>query len=271
MLELWATFWTSLKAAGYISSLNMQNFDDINLYIARVNDMVRSVIDQNYPRFTRFLDESQSYVLGRQAFDGVKCEFFGGHDNADRVMMGIFPFDVTSQKQQFPLKAVSFSYKDEYGLSHRDFLGGLMSLGVTRDTIGDIFVGKGMATVFVTEEIFPIVCDDITMIGKVGVKAFEGINDELSFEKQFLFIKGTVASLRLDCIVSMLTSKSREKACELIKNGLVTINYKEKTEQSAKISCGDIISIRKHGKFVLDDGIKKTRKDRLNVTVKKYI
>ena len=103
----------------------------------------RSLRDQT-PAFLGFFDEHQAkeaaLALGKQPEGFIS--FFGGYLGAERVMLGFFP-SFQEKKSCFPLKAITAVFPDHYSLSHRDVLGTVMSVGVQRETIGDILVEQG--------------------------------------------------------------------------------------------------------------------------------
>ena len=117
--------------------------DTRQLLEAKVRDCLRMA--QRRPCFLGFLDESQR----AQCQDLLKWEkgtsflFWGGYDQAERTMLGFFPDYLEPSAQEFPLEAVTFRYRAGDKLSHRDFLGSFMALGVERDVLGDIRVRAG--------------------------------------------------------------------------------------------------------------------------------
>jgi RNA-binding protein YlmH len=155
-------------------------------------------------------------------------------------------------------------------LSHRDFLGALLSLNIKRETIGDILVGDSNAVVFVTNTVAPLILSEITKIGRVGVKVSDSVLDVLPIREEFEDIFGTVSSLRLDSVVSVMTGLSREKASEIILAKRVSLNHFECTSVSKTLKQADVISIRGYGRFILNEASGLTKKGRIKVNIKKY-
>ncbi|MEE0059481.1 MAG: YlmH/Sll1252 family protein, partial [Acutalibacteraceae bacterium] len=171
----------------------------------------------------------------------------------------------------YPITGISFKYKPEYKLSHRDFLGSLMGLGLKREAIGDILTGDGYTVIFIKDEIKKYVLSQIQKIGSVGVVTEEWDNYTLPIKNEFENISCTISSARLDNIVSALVGLSREKSATLIKQGLVFVNSVAVDNLSYTIKTGDKISIRGKGKFIVGDFSGLTKKGRLKLTVQKYI
>ena len=244
--------------------------DTRQLLEAKVRDCLRMA--QRRPCFLGFLDESQR----AQCQDLLKWEkgtsflFWGGYDQAERTMLGFFPDYLEPSAQEFPLEAVTFRYRAGDKLSHRDFLGSFMALGVERDVLGDILVGEGCCVAFLRREMAPYFLDNIRKIGRVGVKASLGAEEPLPVRREFQELSGVVASARLDCLVGLLCRTSREKAAGLITAGAVQRNHWETYSQGERVEEGDVLSIRKYGKFIIDQLGPLTAKGRLSVKCRKY-
>ena len=137
---------------------------------ARLDDAVQLSEAHSRPRFVGFLDERQRAMAQAQlkAARGVNVSFYGGHDEAERTLCGIFPDFMEPEPALFPLTALAFRFRAEAGLTHRDFLGSLLSCGVKRETVGDILCGDGLAVSFVDEDVAPFLCGQLTKVGGKG-------------------------------------------------------------------------------------------------------
>lgn len=243
------------------------------LLLARIQDIVDTCAQRCIPKFTAFLDESQVFAISRylekNAVSGY-C-FWGGYSGAKRQMLGVFPEYMEPSGEHFPVAAFTITYRAVDKLSHRDFLGSLMALQIKREAVGDILVSEGVCSLFTTDKVAPLVLSEIQKIGRTGVKVEPGLLTEPIAEEKFLDISGTVASMRLDCVISLLTGKSREKTNELIKSGIVSVNYQVCENNSMSVNTGDIITVKGFGKARVSDEIRKTKKDRYFIVLQKYI
>lgn len=224
----------------------------------------------NKPKFLGFLSEEQS-VFARNILEKLDCsyEFYGGYDEAQRVMLGCLPEWVN--EAEFPITAVTAEFRKVDKLTHRDVLGSLMALGLKRETVGDILVEEGRAVVFLCSENADYVIGQISKIGRVGVTLKKGYEHPLPKVGEMVEQRVTVASERLDCVVSALIGVSRNKATEKIEQSLVTLNSVVTEKVTAKVTDGDIVSVRSRGKFFVESIQNKTKKDRLILKYKKYV
>lgn len=242
------------------------------LLIARLEDIIEASAKKQFPSFMGFLNEQEISVLLQHLKKSHinNYRFFGGYENSDRCLLGVSYGDYI-EDYYYPITGISFKYRAEFKLSHRDFLGSLMGLGLKREAIGDILVGEGYAVVFVKDEIKKYVFSQIQKIGSVGVIAEEWDNYTLPIKNEFENISCTISSARLDNIVSALVPLSREKSATLIKQGYVCVNSLVTDNVSYTIKTGDKISIRGKGKFIIGEFSGVTKKGRLKIIVQKYI
>ena len=243
--------------------------DARDLLLAKLEDAVS--LSKKRPAFLGFLTEEeaalcQDHLARREA----RPLFWGGYPEAERKLLGLFPDYQEPEEGLFPLTALTFTYRERDSLSHRDFLGSIMALGVQREVVGDILVGKGRCVVFVRREMGDYFLHSLGKIGRVGVKVSLGVNGELPLEREYQPISGVVASDRLDCLVGLVCRVSREKAAGLIAAGLVTRNHREALSGSQRVEEGDRLTVRGTGKFIIDQLGPKTSKGRLSARCRKY-
>ncbi len=239
-----------------------------NQFLALLEDC----ISQKYhtEKIIGFLDEKQkrtaSEYFAKRKF--LNYSFFGGYDDADRVLLLVFPHEWRIWDS--PVGCVTISYKGEETLSHRDILGSVLSLGIQRDLIGDILTEDSRAVVFAYPHAAQLIVNELERIGKTHVCVKEGFEEPLPVKNTFVDMTVNVASMRIDCIVSALSGLSREKGAELIRRGLVKCDYVTVEQSDMLINKKVIISIRGYGKFIVSNEISTTRRGRLSIKVKKY-
>lgn len=245
------------------------------LFSARLEDMVSRCERDGTAVFSQFLDERQcadAELWCRANAGALRYALYGGYPDARRKMLAVYPdYFGEDISDMFPMKCLTFTYRREDKLTHRDFLGSFMGQQLKREVIGDIVVKEGIAQTFVTDVAAKLIASSVSKIGRVGVKISGDRSFELENAQQFQDISGTVASLRLDCIVSLAAKVSREKAAALIRADRVDVNHITAASLSQELREGDIISVRGCGRFVLSGINGETKKRRIHIILRKYI
>lgn len=221
------------------------------------------------PLYSNFLDDRQLAICEAALKSNWKGSYVtvGGYNDAERR---IIAFGANDESEAFPpFEALVFNYPSDYGLSHRDFLGSLMALGIKRELLGDILVGKGRTVVFVCDAAVPLVME-MTKVGKCGVIVTQDFTGADIPQQKYDEIRSTVASLRLDAVISTGLRMSREKTSELIKSKGVMHNRIMTFSPSDKVEEGDRFSIRGFGKMELSEVGGQSKKDRLFIIIRKY-
>lgn len=243
---------------------------ETELFLARINDIANQTRKSEKPKFLGFLSSEQAF-LAKQTLEkqNIKFDFFGGYPNAQRKVLACLPD--WAGDTVYPITAVTFRFRKTDVLKHRDFLGAILGLGLKRESVGDILIEEGRAIVFLLDEICDYVLTQIEKIGRTGVKATFGFEEPLPESETLAQFSETVASLRLDCVVSSLANVSRAESTRLIELGLVSINSMVCSKTVKTVNSGDILTIRGKGKFIIDDVSEKSRKNRIILRYKKYI
>ncbi len=234
---------------------------ETSVLLARIDDAIRLSSVRNAPKFVGFLNEIEVSQVLEYANNKWRYKLFGGYAGAERVMFCALP--EWADDVEFPISRVTFKYRKVDKLSHRDFLGTIMSLGITRECVGDILVDEGKTVVFIHNDILNYVTTQITKVGGVGVEIIVNSTDDLNYQDDSKEIRTTVASARLDAIVAHLSGVSREKANEQIRAGNVLVNQRICQNNSQKINENDQITIRRKGKYYIKNMNDKTKKGRI--------
>ncbi|MBR3555918.1 MAG: RNA-binding protein [Oscillospiraceae bacterium] len=207
-------------------------------------------------------------VLGKEAV------FWGGYPEAERTVL-IFPAEWQEpedvvQSGTGPVAVLRASFRAEESLSHRDFLGALMGLGIERDLVGDIIPRPGSCDIVLLREIIPYVLQNLTSAGRASLSLSE-IPEAEAREAEFRILRDTVASLRLDAIVGCGFGLAREKAAAAIRAGKVAVGGMECLKPDKLVDAGNRISLRGLGKMELSEVGGLSRKGRIQIVVKRYI
>ena len=245
------------------------------LFAARLSDLTEQSRRNGSYAFSSFLDERQCAIAEnwcRRNTGELMYRLWGGFPEARRKMLAIYPDYCEDYVQEdYPFVCLTFSYRKEDKLTHRDLLGTFMGMRLKRETIGDIVVSEGVSQVFFTEVAAKLVLSTVSKIGRVGVKVSGDRPFELEVIQEYKSIGGTVASLRLDCIVSLAAHVSRENAASLIRSDRVDVNHFTVSSVSHELHEGDIISVRGSGRYVLSAVKGLSGKGRTHIELLKYI
>lgn len=205
-------------------------------------------------------------VCGERAPDGVFSKAREEHFLHLIQMMGAE--DITDEFL-VPVKLSASGYVE---LSHRDWLGSLMGLGLKRQMLGDIIPCDGGAVLFARRECADFIVSELKRVGRDSVCAqMTDPRDGVTLQRCFENISTSVATPRLDGVVRALCSLSREKAAETVLDGNVEVNYYTEKRVDFHLSPGDILTVRGVGKFVIYRCEDVTRRGRIRLEAGKYI
>jgi len=240
---------------------------------SNISNMVNSSKYKHSSKFSSFFDERQCEIAGQQLkrLGYENYLFYGGYDDARRLMLGTFSQESQADTADFPLNIIEITFNKKYEISHRDCLGSLMALQIDRSCVGDIIIEEGKVLFIVESGICDFILLNLNKIGKLGVTPVMAKAQEIENHQEYEEIVGSVSSLRLDCIVALIISKSRTIASQTIMAGLVKVNYLDIENNSHMIKPNDAITIRGKGKFLVCGEIKLTKKNRYFIKINKLI
>ncbi|MTI95019.1 MAG: hypothetical protein FH749_05945 [Firmicutes bacterium] len=244
------------------------------ILIARVLDCCDIVSERQQTKFTDFLDPfHRDFVrplVGN--YFGVRFSESGGYPDAEYQRLAIYPDYLRPDDIEFPINLLEISLSDHTRhLSHRDYLGALLGLGIKRNMVGDILTFDGGAQVFAAEEISATLLS-IDQINRLKATAVEVPPYTVKYNQEPVrTVSTTVASARLDSVLGAGLGTSRNRVVDLIKSEKVKVNWRQISQPSFQLNAGDVISVRGKGRVELAELGPETRKGRLKIIVKKYM
>lgn len=234
--------------------------------------------------YTDFLGlaEQNLFYSSIREFPAVSYSCYGGIQGAERFCIAFDGRETVSGLKKtepeeyylFPIVCVGItpsSLKFSDKLTHRDFLGALLHLGITRAKIGDIYIKGNQAYVFCTEAIADFICKELCMVKHTLVHCEITAPNEEELSPEYKEITGTVASLRLDAFLSVAFQTSRSSLAAFIDGGKTYINGRLTTKAGTQLEEGDVVSVRGKGRFIVNEIKNLTKKGRIVVTINKYI
>lgn len=231
----------------------------------RFEELYDRAVTRKTPQFTQFLNLEEQSVL-KSTY--LPCRCFGGYRLAERVVAGFGE----CEESDFPIDCLLVSpvqKKFADTLTHRDFLGAIMKLGIKRELIGDIIVGENEAYVFCLTHISDFLCDNLLRIKRTTVKTAKSTPTEIVLKEPEASAVFS-ASERLDALVSAVYGLSRSEALGLIRSEKVFVNSSLAKNASYELKDGELVSVRGFGRFAFCGAIRQTKKGRLVIEVKKY-
>ena len=207
----------------------------------------------------------RAFFLPDYILDLVSGEVEG---ERDKLILTYIADDVASA-----LAAVRVKGSGYRALSHRDYLGSILSLGLERHVMGDIAImGECEAIIFADAKIAEFLLQTLSKVANDDVKcAIEHIADDFTVPENVEDMVISVASRRLDCLVASLANSSREEAQRMVRSGAVSVDYEEMGDPDKKLENEVLLAIRGHGKFRVLEGETLTRRERLRIKVQKFI
>ena len=237
-------------------------------------DLVRKSERSGIWQYSAFLTPAeQDEFLRCPEAAGASFVLCGGYEAAERKILAAGD-EAESGPPEPPVRVVAVRPKSEkYAeeLTHRDYLGAILGLGIERSLVGDILVQGKSAWVFCLPTAAEIMASGLDQVRRTAVTAEETAADVPELQPRYQALRLNVSSERLDAVTAGFAGLSRGQAEKLFSAEKVFVNGRVTTDRSARLKAGDILSVRGFGKAVYDGIEKETRKNRLWVSLRKYI
>ena len=243
------------------------------IMLSRIIDIANAVQKQSCPKYSSFLDPASICLINSKLhFDAdleVRCS--GGYGQAERKIVCVYP-DWYNAEDDVPVAIIKAQGRMTESLTHRDYLGALMGLGIKRETIGDIIPIDNTCYIFCKTEIAEYIIGNFDKVGRYGVRCtIAELSDITLPRKEESVAQIPVASLRLDAVLSAAMNLSRSKSAEIIASGMVNINYVECRNASHTLTAGDLVSVRKFGRIKIGEVTGVSKKGRMYLEIMRPI
>lgn len=248
------------------------------LTISKIEDRIDQCRDGYYVTATGFLDSHEQALAKAASFNaaGVKALMYGGYDGAERRMLVCIPADIPMSDEEATdglisvLRVTKPSISRE--LSHRDYLGSILGLGLDRSVTGDILVREDGADILIVPEIAEFLMREYTQAGRTVISTeIVPLSELIIPEFKTQMIHDTIPSARLDSIVSSAFRISRSKAAEAIRSAIVSVDHIECLKPDARVEEGSSLVLRGKGKAVLREIGGESKKGRIWISIERYI
>lgn len=240
----------------------------------RFLDLANTTYRRMIPTATDFLTlyEQDFFYQVKKDLPPVYSTLSGGNSISERKL-AIFLPDAEYAGSFLPiavLKLVPVQEKFSDELSHRDYLGALMNLGIERAVLGDIMIDGHTAYLYCKENMADYIMENLYMVKHTNMQVSR-VEESVEITPEFEEIRGSVATPRLDSVLALAFQGSRSKLSGLIEGKKVFVNSRLIESNSYQMKDGDIVSVRGHGKFIYNEQVGTTKKGRAYISLNKYI
>ncbi len=241
----------------------------------RLLDLAQTAYKRGIVTYSDFLNLNELNIFQgiRPKLSYLVTDCFGGYELAERQIAAFIP-DALVFCPEYPIVCLKLSPLQEKfaeKLTHRDYLGAVLNLGIDRSKLGDILVEEHGAFLFCQERIAGFISDNLTRIRHTPFMAQEMAPKEFDHEPKYCEIVGTVASVRLDRLLALAFGASRSSLTSFIEGGRVFVNGKLITSNGYQPREGELISVRGMGRFCYKSSGGQSKKGRHYVVLWKYI
>ncbi len=249
---------------------------EVRMVLARALDRLERTQRRSCPCATQFLSPAQRSALELllAGCGHPRHLFHGGFEGAERTVCVFLPDWQEPEEWDAgdELAAVEAAFPPEARLAHRDLLGGLMGIGLTREKVGDILVGSAAAQIVCAREAAPIILSQFEQAGRYRLKRKEiPLSGLVPAPAEVELVRDTVATLRLDAVLACGLCLARGKAADLVTGGRVSLNHRECLKPDRAVEQGDVLTCRGMGKCVLKRVGDRSRKGRIIIEIERYV
>lgn len=267
--------------------------DESKRLIARLEELLSRAEDGVFAA-TEFLTPAEAYHLHAYAARsgrGERILLYGGAEGAERTVLCALPDyylpytemgsderraycqEAAAEELSATVSAILVRGSAYRTLTHRDYLGSVLALGLRRSVVGDIvLLDDHSAVLLVLRHMVDFLCENLERIGsdKVTVTPYS-LPADFRIERKYEVVTDSIASPRLDCVVASLLNLSRERAQTAVSEGRVELNYEAEERPDREIKNGDLLSVRGYGKFIVDSVSETNRRGRIRLQARKYV
>lgn len=245
--------------------------DENQLLIKRFEELCNRSYNKGIWVYSDFLTTAQQALL--QSLKLGAYSFWGGYDGAER-RIACFGSEDFCGYEAFPpcvwleIKPVQQKFADE--LTHRDFFGSVMALGLKREVLGDIIVYDNCAYLFCMESVSGYICENLTQVKHTTVVCSEVSAppvESVALPEKEEFV---IASERLDGVIASVYNLSRSVCKDLVEKGMVSVNSILTENPSKQLDEHDIVSVRGKGRFIYEGIARETKKGKIRANIRVY-
>lgn len=253
----------------------MNNDKEEQLIRKRLLELARTADNKGICTYTDFLtlNEISIFYSLKPELPNMNYDLFGGYESAERKVCCFYGDDSVKAFSNYItcIRILPLNKKFSDDLTHRDFLGAIMNLGIERSKIGDILVKEKEGYVFCEQMISTFILDNLDKVKHTSIRCETAKEETLDIKPNFEEVKGTVSSARLDSIIALAFHSSRNSILGVINSGKVYVDGRLIESNSYVLKENQTVSVRGFGKFIYKGLQNQNKKGRYYVTLLKYV
>lgn len=242
----------------------------------RIKELANKAYYQNRYTYTNFLGMSEQNLFYQiiPELESIPYTVYGGNEYSERCVIAFGSEELFGYPPEYPIQCLMIEpllakFADSF--THRDFLGSLMNLGIKREMLGDILLKDNKAYVYCMDSIAEYVIENLSRVKHTTVRTSTAHALPENLGREFAQWETIVASTRLDVVIAAVYQLSRSQVIELFRSKKIFVNGRLNENNSQNGKEGDVISVRGFGKFIYDGVVYVTKKERLRISIRKFI
>lgn len=241
----------------------------------RFRELAEKCYQNNQYTFTGFLalaDAACFYEMERE-LSYIPYTVWGGSELCERVVIRFGSEEQLGYAEEFPIKCIQIkplAVKFADDLTHRDFLGALMNLGIERSILGDILIDGKVAYLFCVESMADFIIENLVKVKHTSVMCSMADKVPELTDKDKKEVTIQISSERIDGVVSKVYHLSRSETVEIFRQKKIFVNGRLCENNSQMLKDGDAVSVRGYGKFQFSGKMGVSKKGKINATVLCY-
>lgn len=237
------------------------------ILISRLADLAEQAARQGRATATVFLTPAEQAMAEPFLHNrSIPFSFAGGYDVAERCRC-LFWAEANDPPDLADFLAITAIRPAQSGLGHRDYLGSLLALGLRRDQLGDILVQADQAYVVHMPSLTAFFLTQLNRVGGSTAVCRQADFTEIAALPAAvpLHLTASVSSLRVDAVLGTVFHHSRSQSLELIRRGLVQVDWLECLKPDQLMAAGQVLTVRGSGRARLLKCREQTRKGRIRL------
>lgn len=241
----------------------------------RFRELARKSYQNNHYTFTGFLsmaDMACFYEIEKE-LSFASYQVWGGSEVCERVMVRFGNEQELGYVEEFPIACIMvrpLAAKFADTLTHRDFLGSVISLGIERSTLGDILVVDNKGYIFCMESMADYIMENLTRVRHTSVLCRRAQKTPEAIVQDRQEVKIQVSSERIDGVLARAFGLSRSEVSSLFGQKKVFVDGRICENGSRTLKGGEKVSARGYGKFEYIGQQNLSKKGKINAVIMMY-